>query len=209
LSLRAQHSNLGLYISPLVKLLRPPEHTPGERTSGVLAVTSSLRELTLDDIEALGVGAWILGMGGGGSPYLGLLNMRRLSADGSRVQLMSPLEAADDDSVAVVSNMGAPLIGQERLADSRNIARAVEIQEALLGEKFRAVMSLEIGGGNGIQPLMAAAHLDLPVVDADTMGRAYPEAQMTSVAVGDLRPYPCALLRNRPYICFYLQVKIC
>src|SRR6266404_3639743 len=104
--------------------------------------------------------------------------MRRLYAEGHRVELMSPLDLADEDWVAVVSNMGAPLIGQERLADSRNIARAVEIQEALLGEKFRAVMSLEIGGGNGIQPLMAAAHLDLPVVDADTMGRAYPEAQM-------------------------------
>src|SRR5207237_8202168 len=63
--------------------------------------------------------------------------------------------------------------------------------------KFRAVMSLEIGGGNGIQPLMAAAHRGLPVVDADTMGRAYPEAQMTSVAVGDLRPYPCALYDPR------------
>ena len=58
-------------------------------------------------------------------------------------------------------------------------------------------MSLEIGGGNCIQPLMAAAHLGVPVVDADTMGRAYPEAQMTSVAVGDLRPYPCALYDPR------------
>jgi len=44
---------------------------------------------------------------------------------------------------------------------------------------------------------MAAAHLGLPVVDADLMGRAYPEAQMTSVAVGDLRPYPCALYDPR------------
>src|SRR6516225_4316339 len=156
-----------------------------------------MRELTLDDIEALAVGAWILGTGGGGSPYLGLLNMRRLYGEGQRVALMSPLDLADQDWVAVVSNMGAPLIGQERLADSRNIARAVEIQQDLLGEKFRAVMSLEIGGGNGIQPLMAAAHLGLPVVDADTMGRAYPEAQMTSVAVGNLRPYPCVLYDPR------------
>jgi len=156
-----------------------------------------MRELALDDIEALAVGAWILGTGGGGSPYLGLLNMRRLYAEGRRVALMSPFDLADQDWVAVVSNMGAPLIGQERLADSRNIARAVEIQQDLLGEKFRAVMSLEIGGGNGIQPLMAAAHLGLPVVDADTMGRAYPEAQMTSVAVGDLRPYPCVLYDPR------------
>src|SRR3954449_13418478 len=116
-----------------------------------------LRQITLDDIESLAVGAWILGTGGGGSPYLGLLNMRRLYAEGHRVELMSPLDLADDDLVAVVSNMGAPLIGQERLADSRNIARAVQIQEAYSGRKFRAVMSLEIGGGNGIQPLMAAA----------------------------------------------------
>ncbi len=155
------------------------------------------QELTLDDIESLTVGAWILGTGGGGSPYLGLLNMRRLYAEGHRVQLMSPFDLDDDDRVAVVSNMGAPLIGQERLADSRNIARAVEIQEEYSGQKFRAVMSLEIGGGNGIQPLMAAAHLGLPVVDADTMGRAYPEAQMTSVAVGGLTPYPCALYDPR------------
>ena len=154
-------------------------------------------EISLDDIEALAVGAWILGTGGGGSPYLGLLNTRRLYAEGHRVRLMSPFDLGGEDWVAVVSNMGAPLVGQERLADSRNVARAVEIQQDLLGAKFRAVMSLEIGGGNGIQPLMAAAHLGLPVVDADTMGRAYPEAQMTSVAVGDLEPNPCALYDPR------------
>jgi uncharacterized protein len=158
---------------------------------------NSLHRLTLDEIEGLAVGAWILGTGGGGSPYLGLLNMRRLYAERHQVSLISPFDLADEDWVAVVSNMGAPLIGQERLADSRNIARAVEIQEELLGARFRAVMPLEIGGGNSIQPLMAAAHLGLPVVDADTMGRAYPEAQMTSVAVGELRPYPCVLYDPR------------
>jgi DUF917 family protein len=147
-------------------------------------------ELSLDDIEALAVGAWILGTGGGGSPYLGLLNMRRLYAEGYRVRLMPPEALADDDWVAVVSNMGAPLVGQERLTDSRTIARAVTLMEEHRGIAFRAIMALEIGGGNSIQPLMAAAHLGKPVVDADTMGRAYPEAQMTSVAVGGLRPYP-------------------
>ncbi|MBV9015482.1 MAG: DUF917 domain-containing protein [Alphaproteobacteria bacterium] len=155
------------------------------------------RTVTSEDIEALAVGAWILGTGGGGSPYLGLLNMRRLYAEGHRVELMSPFDLGDDDRVGVVSNMGAPLVGQERLADSRNIARAVQMQQEYSGVKFRAVMSLEIGGGNGIQPLMAAAHLGLPVVDADLMGRAYPEAQMTSAAVGDLRPFPCALYDPR------------
>ncbi len=149
-----------------------------------------LREISADDIESLAVGAWVLGTGGGGSPYLGLLNMRQLYKEGHRVQLMPADELADDDWVAAVSNMGAPLVGQERLTDSRTIARAVALMEEHTGYRFRGVMALEIGGGNGIQPLMAAAHLKRPVIDADMMGRAYPEAQMTSVAVGDLQPWP-------------------
>src|SRR5256714_13501941 len=44
---------------------------------------------------------------------------------------------------------------------------------------------------------MAAAHLNIPVVDADCMGRAFPEAQMTSVAIGGLQPYPCTLYDPR------------
>jgi DUF917 family protein len=156
-----------------------------------------MRTLELDDIEALAVGAWVLGTGGGGSPYLGLLNMRRLYAEGHRVSLMQPEDLADDDLVAVVSNMGAPLVGQERLSDSRNMARAVSLMEEYLGCTFRAIMSVEIGGNNGVQPLLAAAHLSKPVVDADAMGRAYPEAQMTSFAVGDLKPWPLSLVDPR------------
>jgi uncharacterized protein len=158
---------------------------------------SHLRELGLEDIEALAIGAWVLGTGGGGSPYLGLLNMRRLYAEGHRVSLLDPEQLADDDMVAVVSNMGAPLVGQERLTDSANIARAVTLMEEYIGRSFRGVMSVEIGGNNGVQPLMAAALLGKPVVDADAMGRAYPEAQMTSFAVGDLQPWPLTLVDPR------------
>ncbi|QCK85561.1 DUF917 domain-containing protein [Phreatobacter aquaticus] len=158
---------------------------------------TDLRELSIDDIESLSVGAWILGTGGGGSSYLGLLNMRALYAEGYRVSLMQPADLADDDWVAAVSNMGAPLVGQERLTDSRTIARAVDLMERHTGYRFRGIMALEIGGGNSIQPLMAAAHLGRPVIDADMMGRAYPEAQMTSVAVGDLKPYPLSTVDCR------------
>ncbi len=150
----------------------------------------AMRELTADDIEALAVGAWILGTGGGGSPYHGLINMRRLYRQGTRVFLMDALALEDDDDVAVVSNMGAPLVSQERLVDSRLTARAVELMQEYLGCRFRGVMSIEIGGGNSIQPLMAAAHLGIPIIDADAMGRAYPEAQMTTFAVGNLAPAP-------------------
>jgi hypothetical protein len=39
------------------------------------------REITIEDIESLAVGAWILGTGGG-SPYPELLNMRRSTCAG-------------------------------------------------------------------------------------------------------------------------------
>jgi DUF917 family protein len=157
----------------------------------------SPRPVSADEIESLAIGAWILGTGGGGSPYLALLNMRRLYREGAVVSLMDPLDLDDDAAVAVVSNMGAPLVGQERLTDPCTIARAVTMMEEYLGRPFRAIMALEIGGGNAIQPFMAAALLDRPVVDADCMGRAFPEAQMTSFAIHDLPMFPLTLVDVR------------
>ena len=151
------------------------------------------RELLESDLEPLAIGAWILGAGGGGDPYHAHLNVRRLFAEGHRVSLLDPAALADDDLVAVVSTMGAPLVSQERLVDPAIAARSVRMMEEHLGRQFTAVMSLEIGGSNAFQPLMVAAHNGLPVVDADSMGRAYPTAPMTSFAIGDLRPYPLTL----------------
>ena len=153
----------------------------------------ALRPVSAAEIESLAIGAWILGTGGGGSPYLALLNMRKLYRDGARVSLLDPMDLADDARVAVVSNMGAPLVGQERLTDPYTIARAVQMMEEYRGVRFDAIMSLEIGGGNSLQPFMAAAVLNLPVVDADCMGRAFPEAQMTSFAIHDLTMYPLTM----------------
>jgi uncharacterized protein len=158
-----------------------------------IRLAMALRPVSAAEIESLAIGAWILGTGGGGSPYLALLNMRKLYREGARVSLLDPMDLADDARVAVVSNMGAPLVGQERLTDPHTIARAVQMMEEYRGVRFDAVMSLEIGGGNSLQPFMAAAVLGLPVVDADCMGRAFPEAQMTSFAIHDLTMYPLTM----------------
>jgi DUF917 family protein len=156
-----------------------------------------VRELSLEDIESLAVGAWVMGTGGGGNPYLSLLNMRALYRAGHRVQLVAASELADDAWIGPLAGFGAPLVGQERLNDDQTITRAATLMQEHTGRKFDALMSMEIGGGNGVRPLMAAAHLKLPIVDSDSMGRAYPEAQMTSVAVGDLCPYPFTVVDVR------------
>lgn len=151
------------------------------------------RQITAEELEPLATGAWILGTGGGGDPYLGYLNMVRHYREGTPVTLIDPAELDDDDLIAVVSTQGAPLVGQERLKDPRVAARPVRMMEEYLGRRFRAVMSVEIGGSNAFQPFLVAAETGLPVVDADAMGRAYPEAQMTSFAVHDLRMYPLTM----------------
>lgn len=156
-----------------------------------------LQEFAEENIEPLATGAWILGTGGGGNPYISTLNLRRLYAEGRRVQLMDPMALEDDDMVAVVSKMGAPLVGQERLGDPAHLARAVEVMEDYLGKPFRAIMSVEIGGSNALSSFLAAAMLGRPVVNADAMGRAYPEAQMTSFAIGNLPMFPLSLVDVR------------
>lgn len=150
-----------------------------------------------ESIDALAIGAWILGTGGGGSPYLAQLNLKHLYAQGKRCRLIQPEDLADDDIVAVVSQMGAPLVAQERLVDPTYLARAVRLMEEYLGQRFAAIMAVEIGGGNAFSPFLAAALLDLPVVDADAMGRAFPEAQNTSFAIGNLKMYPLSLVDCR------------
>jgi uncharacterized protein len=156
-------------------------------------MVATMRTLQEDEIEPLATGAWILGAGGGGSPYDGFLNLRQLYRGGAQVELMQPEELADDDLVAVVSTMGAPLVGQERLADPELSIKPVQALEEYLGRKFSAVMPVEIGGGNGLEPFLVSIGMDIPVVDADAMGRAFPEAQMTSFSIHELQMFPMAL----------------
>lgn len=148
-------------------------------------------------IEALSIGAWILGTGGGGSPYLAELNLKQLYEQGKKCRIVQPHELDDDEMVAIVSQMGAPLVGQERLVDPAYLARAVQVMEDYIGKRFTAVMGVEIGGGNALSPFLAGALLNIPVVDADTMGRAYPEAQNTSFAIAELQMYPLSLVDCR------------
>ncbi|MCF8469037.1 MAG: DUF917 domain-containing protein [Sneathiella sp.] len=156
------------------------------------------RLISAEEVEALALGAWILGTGGGGSPYLNLLNVRELYRKGHRVVLKDPMSLPDDALVAVLSTQGAPIVGMERLGDPHNSLKPLRILEDYLGRKFDAVMPVEIGGGNGVLPLMVSAISGLPTVDADSMGRAYPEAQMTSFSAAGLQCYPLAMadIRN-------------
>lgn len=152
-----------------------------------------MRELAFEDLEALAIGAGILGTGGGNHPHLELICAEADYRRGRRVRLLDPEELDDDARVAVVCIMGAPLVTKERLPEPQSICRAVRLIEAHCGQPFDAIMSIEIGGENAFFALLVGMELGLPVVDADTMGRAFPEAQMASFAIRGLPIAPFAI----------------
>jgi DUF917 family protein len=69
--------------------------------------------------------------------------------------------------------------------------------ERHLGEKARAVVCGEIGGANSMTPLIVAAQRGLPVVDADPMGRAFPELQMDTFSINGISTSPAALCDDK------------
>lgn len=71
--------------------------------------------------------------------------------------------------------------------------RVLRAIEAHTGRRVDAVLGDEVGGGNGIYPMITAAKLDLPVVDADGMGRAFPEVQMTTFFINGHVAHPSGL----------------
>jgi len=153
--------------------------------------------LTLADLDDLATGAWILGTGGGGDPYFSLLEARQHHAAGRHVTVIDPFALSDDALVGCVGQMGAPLAMQERMCDGPVVARTVTMMQEHIGRNFDALMLWEIGGNNAFQSILAAQILGLPVVDADAMGRAFPQADMTSFAICDLSPAPWTMVDIR------------
>ncbi|MCJ9430614.1 DUF917 domain-containing protein [Kordiimonas marina] len=150
-------------------------------------------EITLDNIEDLAIGSAFLGTGGGGDPYLGMLLCREALTKYGPVKLVSVDDLADADNVFVAAAIGAPTVMIEKLFSVEDQHYAVNLLEQYLGRSANAIISAEIGGCNSMMPVAYAAMRGLPLVDGDGMGRAFPELQMTAMAVNGISVAPMTL----------------
>lgn len=149
------------------------------------------------DMPALALGASILGAGGGGDPSLGRIMACRALERRGPVRLLSPHEVPDDALIVPVGVIGAPVVMSEKLPVGDEVVRAVSALEEHLGRRAAAIMPIECGGVNALLPVVAAAEKRLPLIDADGMGRAFPELQMVSYHIYGLRGSPCVLCDER------------
>ncbi|GIN87479.1 hypothetical protein J6TS2_38650 [Heyndrickxia sporothermodurans] len=156
-----------------------------------------MRYIDEQSIEKIALGAAVLGTGGGGDPYIGKLMAKEAVRKYGPVKLMSIDELNDDQLVVPISGMGAPTVTIEKIPSESEITAPIDTLEKVLGKKVDVVMPIEIGGINSLYPIIAAAKKGLPMLDADAMGRAFPEAQMVTFHLDGFEPSPVTMADDK------------
>jgi DUF917 family protein len=152
--------------------------------------------VTETDVEWLADGCYVLGCAGGGSPFSEYIKLRDILRAGHIIRIIDSTSMKDSDIIYWGGHMGSPAVSNERLSANETEEAMRELMEYLHHDSFDVAMSLEIGGANGLQPLLVGSskYFNRPTVDADWMGRAYPTYWQTTICVyetGEL--VPCAL----------------
>jgi DUF917 family protein len=152
-------------------------------TAQVIPLTldeNPMKKLTLNDLSDLIVGSAILGSGGGGDPTLTYLMAKYEMEKRGFISLIGYNDLKPDGLIIPIGVMGAPIVLKEKIPNGHEFLKQFELIEKTFDTKITAVMPCEIGGISAFIPLIVAAQAGLPILDADTMGRSFPEAQMSS-----------------------------
>ncbi|WP_322906063.1 DUF917 domain-containing protein [Paenibacillus campi] len=156
-----------------------------------------MRWITEEDIENLAVGAALLGTGGGGDPYLGKLMVQKCIRENGPIGMIDPSELPDEAWVIPTAMMGAPTIMMEKIPNGDEALKSMRLLEQKAGVIAYATMPIECGGLNSTVPFVVASKAGIPLVDADGMGRAFPELQMETFHIYGISGTPMALHNER------------
>jgi len=153
--------------------------------------------LSKTDVEDLVVGAAILGTGGGGDPYIGKLMVLQELERGRKIEIVSADEVDNDAFVVPVAAMGTPVVLVEKIPSGKEALFSLKLLENYFNRKVDFISPIEAGGINSTIPLVVGAERGLPVIDADGMGRAFPELQMVTLHIHGIKATPMAISDER------------
>lgn len=149
-----------------------------------------MKKLNIENLKDLALGSAILGSGGGGDTALhGMMAKVQMEKTGP-ISLINFSELKPGDLIMPIGFIGAPSAETEKISSGKEFEIMLAYAEKTMRKKITVLMPFEIGGGNAFSPLIAGAKMNLPVLDADTMGRAFPEAQMSSCNLLGACPSP-------------------
>jgi len=175
-------------------------HTPVVKSSATAKPPKPSVSAKLIDaaaLEDIAVGGAILGTGGGGDPYIGKLMAQQAIRRHGPVRMIDVSELKDDDLVVPCAMMGAPTVMVEKIPQGDEILVAFRKLEKFLGRKINAILCAEAGGLNSTIPFVIGAMTGIPVVDADGMGRAYPEIQMVTWTMHGVSATPMVIVDDK------------
>jgi uncharacterized protein len=150
-------------------------------------------QLTLANLPVYALGCAIASSGGGGSTKTPLAMAVRA------VGALGPVEVVDVGSlppggvIMPVGLIGAPMVATERIWSGEEAFILREQVETLSKSPVVALMCYEIAGSNGLLPVTWASRLGLPLLDADGMGRAFPEMQQQAMHLAGISASPLVL----------------
>lgn len=150
-------------------------------------------QLTVANLPVYALGCAIASSGGGGSVKTPLaMAVQAVGALGP-VDVVEVGRLPPDGIVMPVGLIGAPMVATERVWSGEEALILREQAETLCQAPVVALMSYEIGGSNGLLPVTWAARLGLPLLDADGMGRAFPEMQQQAMHLAGVPASPLVL----------------
>ncbi|ORY30778.1 putative hydantoinase [Naematelia encephala] len=143
--------------------------------------------LSETDLEWIATGCYILGCGGGGSPQHDFLALREMVRRGETCKVIDLSAMSADGEIIWGGGIGSPEVSSERLMGEEYNEAVQELISFMNLKKVTALAALEIGGGNGMINMIsgASSYFNLPVIDGDFMGRAYPTGWQTTPNVYD------------------------
>jgi uncharacterized protein len=143
------------------------------------------RLLDPDALRALARGCAVLGAGGGGDTYLALLQALQATEDFGPAHLVDVDELPDDALIMPCGGIGATMVSIEKIENGDE------------GERLRDHLQYLTGGGNGVLHATWASRMGLPLVDADGMGRAFPEVPQVTMQLAGISPSPAVMTDER------------
>ncbi|KAL9624093.1 MAG: hypothetical protein Q9160_001615 [Pyrenula sp. 1 TL-2023] len=126
------------------------------------------------DLKFLALGMYVLGCGGGGNPSSTEVLLRGHLRNGHTMRVVDVSSLKSKARIYWGGHMGSPAVSVERLASTETIEAIRTLMDYLHHDSFDAVMGIEIGGGNGLEPFLVGSskYFDRPVIDADWMDKS-------------------------------------
>jgi hypothetical protein len=187
---------LGYLTTRTCRLYRPKSQPfLSELTKILVSTAHSLVcvQLTVANLPVYALGCAIASSGGGGATKTPLtMAVRAVDALGP-VDVVAVDELPPDGIVMPVGLIGAPMVATERIWSGDEAFILREQVETLHKAPVVALMCYEIAGSNGLLPVTWAAHLGVPLLDADGMGRAFPEMQQQAMHLAGVSASPMVL----------------